>query len=86
MIIKKIIEMTKEKPIAIIARDHLEIGEKKLREVLKEIGGHHQKGQKGWTFEGNSEDLERSIYDFVQDGRKVKATTKNKTNKTTGKQ
>lgn len=86
MIIKEIIDMTKEKPIAIIARDHLEIGEKKLREILKDIGGHHQKGQRGWTFEGNPEDLERSIYDFVQDGRKAKATTKEQKNKVAGEQ
>jgi hypothetical protein len=84
MIIKEIIDMTKEKPIAIIARDHLEIGEKKLREILKDIGGQHQKGQRGWTFEGNPEDQERSIYDFVQDGRKAKATTKEQPNKITG--
>ena len=86
MIIKEIIDMTKEKPIAIIARDHLEIGEKKLREILKDIGGQHQKGQRGWTFEGNPEDQERSIYDFVQDGRKAKATTKEQPNKITGEQ
>jgi hypothetical protein len=86
MLVREIIEMTKEKPIAIIARDHTEIGEKKLRDILKDIGGHHQKGQKGWTFQGNPEDLEKSIYDFVQDGRKVKAATKEQKNKVTGDQ
>ena len=84
MLIKEIIEMTKEKPVPIIARDHLEIGEKKLRETLKEIGGHHQKGEKGWTYHGKPEDLERSIYDFAKPTRKAKAATKEQTNKISG--
>jgi NDP-sugar pyrophosphorylase family protein len=66
MLVKEIIEMSKEKPVATIAKDHLTMGEKKLRDVLKAIGGHHQTGQKGWTFQGKPEDLEKSIYDFVE--------------------
>lgn len=84
MLIKEIIEMTKEKPVPIIARDHLEIGEKKLRDTLKELGGHHQKGEKGWTFQGDSEVLEKSIYDFAKPTKKAKAATKEQTNKVAG--
>ena len=83
MLIKEIIEMTKEKPVPIIARDHLEIGEKKLRDTLKEIGGHHEKGRKGWIFQGNPEDLEKSIYDFAKPTRIINKTrnpTKKKIN------
>ena len=84
MLVKEIIEMTKEKPVATIARDHLTIGETKLRETLKAIGGHHQTGQRGWTFQGNPEDLEKSIYDFVKYKRttKPKATKEEKNEKT----
>jgi hypothetical protein len=80
MLVGDIIEMTKEKTIAVIARDHLTIGEKKLREVLKNIGGVHESGKKGWTFQGESEVLEKSIYDFVQTTRKPKAQTNKRTN------
>ena len=84
MLVKEIIEMTKEKPIAKIAKEHLTIGETKCRETLKAIGGHHQTGQKGWTFQGNPEDLEKSIYDFVKYKRttKPKATNEEKNEKT----
>lgn len=80
MLIKEIIDMTKEKPIAAIVKDHLLIGEKKLREVLKNIGGQHKSGQKGWTFEGDPGDLEKSIYDFTKPTKKAKAPTKEQPN------
>jgi hypothetical protein len=84
MLVREIIEMTKEKPVAVIARDHLSIGEKKLRETLFNIGGRHEKGRKGWFFEGNPENLEKSIYDFAKPTRKAKAETKEQTNKSSG--
>jgi hypothetical protein len=86
MKVGEIIEMTKEKTIAIIARDHLKFGEKKLRETLKNIGGYHESGRKGWSFKGDSKILEKSIYDFVQINKKTNEQKPRATNEQTNKE
>lgn len=86
MLIREIIQMSKEKPIRQIAKDHLEIGEKKLTDTLKRIGATNQRGKRGWDFRGNSDFLELSIYDLVEDGRKASAGTKEQINKDTESQ
>lgn len=66
MKIKEILELSMTKTMAVIAKDHLTIGEKALRTTLKEIGCTHQNGKKGWIYTGDVPDiLERSIYEFV---------------------
>ena len=86
MLIREIIQMSKEKPIRQIAKDHLEIGEKKLTDTLKRIGATNQRGKRGWDFRGNSDFLELSIYDLVEDGRKASAGIKEQKNKDTDSQ
>lgn len=67
--------MSFTKNIAQIAKDHLTIGEKRLREALKAIGCQQNKGQRGWTYKGSDiHILDKSIYDFVKASkRQVKA-------------
>jgi hypothetical protein len=81
--------------MALIARDHLPVGEKKLYAILKEIGCEPPvKGKKLWTYDNvNSADLEKDITDFARVAAKnnIKASnsksnnTKNKTTKNKGK-
>jgi len=52
--------------IATLAKTHLTIGEKGLRDTLKSIGCTNQAGKKGWIYTGeNPEVLEKSIYEFA---------------------
>ena len=80
MLIKEILDMTKEKQIVDIVKDDLLIGEKKLRETLKKIGARFDKREKVWRFEGNPEDLEKSIYDFAKPTKITTARTKEQSN------
>ena len=66
MKIREIIELSQEKRIDVIAKEYLEIGEKPTRAALKLAGAVPQKGKRGWVFEGPSENLEKSIYEFSQ--------------------
>lgn len=66
MLIKDILELSKTKKIAEIAKDQLSIGEKPARKALTEAGCYSIVGQPGWFLE-ESEDAEvlgKSIYDF----------------------
>jgi hypothetical protein len=66
MQIKSLLELTLTKNISEIAKDHLAIGEKPLREALKVIGCRQNKGKRGWFYNGEQTDiLDKSIYDFV---------------------
>lgn len=66
MKIKELLELTISKNIAAIAKEDLNIGEKRARAILKEIGCTNQSGKKGWFFEGDDPSvLEKSIYDFA---------------------
>jgi hypothetical protein len=67
MKIREILELTQLENVATIAKNHLTIGEKKLRDTLKSIGCTNQAGKKGWIYTGDSpEVLEKSIYEFAK--------------------
>ncbi|MCU4760346.1 hypothetical protein OCA26_30350 [Bacillus cereus] len=65
MKIGEIIELTKTKRLSEIAKESLEIGEKKAVEGLKKAGCYNISGKRGWHFDGDESVLEQSIYDFV---------------------
>lgn len=67
MIIKDILELTQTKKVAEIAKEFLEVGEKKAVEGLKKAGCYNTSGKRGWYLaEGTDESvLEQSLYDFV---------------------
>ncbi|OLR84067.1 hypothetical protein BTO25_02560 [Bacillus sp. MB366] len=65
MKIGEIIELTKNKRLSEIAKESLEIGEKKAVEGLKKAGCYNISGKRGWHFDGDESVLEQSIYDFV---------------------
>lgn len=65
MNIKEILELTKTKRLSEIAKESLEIGEKKAVEGLKKAGCYNISGKRGWHFDGDESVLEQSIYDFV---------------------
>ncbi|MDA1532129.1 hypothetical protein [Bacillus cereus group sp. TH260-2LC] len=84
MKIKDILELTQTKKVAEIAKEYLEVGEKKAVEGLKKAGCYNTSGKRGWYLaEGTDEIvLEQSLYDFVAPTkRKAKAnvTTKEPT-------
>ncbi|MGE0991332.1 hypothetical protein [Bacillus sp. Gnz1/2] len=67
MKIKDILELTKTRKVAEIAKEFLEVGEKKAVEGLKKAGCTFTSGRSGWYLdEGTDESvLEKSLYDFV---------------------
>ncbi|QWG53947.1 hypothetical protein EXW28_29945 (plasmid) [Bacillus mycoides] len=65
MKIKDILELTKTKRVSEIAKERLEIGEKKAVEGLKKAGCYNISGKRGWHFDDDESILEQSIYDFV---------------------
>lgn len=67
MKIKDILELTQTKKVAEIAKEFLEVGEKKAVEGLKKAGCYNTSGKAGWYLgEGTDENvLEKSLYDFV---------------------
>lgn len=67
MIISEILELTKTKTIAVIAKELLTIGEKPAREAMKQAGCYSIVGKPGWFFdEGEDpENLNQSIYVFA---------------------
>lgn len=69
MKIKEILELTKTKPIAEIAKEHLTIGEKPARAALKRAGCYSIVGQPGWFLDEteNEANLERSIYEIADE-------------------
>lgn len=69
MKIKEILELTKTKPIAEIAKEHLTIGEKPARAALKRAGCYSIVGQPGWFLDEteNESNLERSIYEIAHE-------------------
>lgn len=68
MKIREILELTKSKTIATIARDQLFIGEKPARSALKKAGCYSIVGKSGWYFDEleNPQNLDKSIYDFAK--------------------
>lgn len=67
MKIKDILELTKTRKVAEIAKEFLEVGEKKAVEGLKKAGCTFTSGKPGWYLaEGINESvLEKSLYEFV---------------------
>lgn len=68
MKLSELIEKLKERPLADIARDELEIGEKTARRVLSHVGGRAVVGQSGWIADEISpQDMDRSIYSIADE-------------------
>lgn len=67
MNISEILELTKTKPIAEVAKEHLAIGEKPARLALKQAGCYTIVGQSGWFLDEseNPDNLDKSIYYFA---------------------
>lgn len=65
MKIKEILELTQTMRVSEIAKEFLEVGEKKAVEGLKKAGCYNTSGKRGWYFDGDESVLEQSIYDFV---------------------
>ncbi|WP_258166087.1 hypothetical protein [Bacillus sp. MYb209] len=82
MKIKEILELTKTKRLSEIAKESLEIGEKKAVDGLKKAGCYNISGKRGWHFDGDESVLEQSIYNFVAPT-KGKAKANVSTNKPT---
>lgn len=82
MKVRDVISLTHEKRLSDFVKEHLTIGEKNTRAALKSAGAVPQKGKRGWIFEGPEENLEKSIYDFINSDRKrdvrVKVKKENK--------
>ena len=76
MKISEILELTKTKPVAEIAKEYLTIGEKPTRAALKRAGCYSIVGQPGWFLDEteNEANLERSIYEIADEIKKEKAT------------
>lgn len=88
MQIKSILELTLTKNVSQIAKEHLTIGEKSLRDTLKLIGCTQNKGKRGWFYNGTDTNiLEKSIYDYVTPSKRgIKSKgTKTTTNASTTK-
>lgn len=68
MLIRDILELTKEKTIAEIAKEHLTIGEKPARKALNRAGCYTTVGTPGWFLDEteNPENKEKSIYEFAE--------------------
>lgn len=69
MKISEILELTKTKPVAEIAKEYLIIGEKPTRAALKRAGCYTIVGQSGWYLDEseNIENLDRSIYEIADE-------------------
>ena len=78
MKIKEILELTHSEPVAKIAKERLDFGEKKAVEALKKAGCYSISGKRGWYYDGEDKDiLEKSIYSISvpPTTRKRKSTT-----------
>ncbi|MCK2006152.1 hypothetical protein MZM54_33110 [[Brevibacterium] frigoritolerans] len=64
MKIGELLELTQSKKLAEIAKESLEIGEKKTVAALKKAGCYSLSGKRGWHFDGDSSVLEQSIYEY----------------------
>lgn len=69
MNISEILELTKTKPVAEIAKEYLTIGEKPTRAALKRAGCYTIVGQSGWYLDEseNIANLDRSIYEIADE-------------------
>lgn len=76
MKINEILSLSKEKRLDVISKEYLDIGEKNTRKALKAAGGYYESGKRGWSFNGPTENLEKSIYEFIDLARKRDVTVK----------
>lgn len=83
MKIGEILELTKTMKLSEIAKKHLEVGEKKATEGMKNAGCYSVNGKRGWFYDGDPAVLEHSIYEYttVTFFTKPKANKSNKTTK-----
>lgn len=65
MKIKEVLELTQTMRLSDLAKEHLEVGEKKALEALKKAGCYAISGKRGWYYSGDPAVLEQSIYDFT---------------------
>lgn len=82
MKIKEILNLTQTMRVSEIAKEFLEVGEKKAVEGLKKAGCYNTSGKRGWYLAEGTDDsvLEQSLYDFVAPtkGGKAKANVSTK--------
>lgn len=73
MKIKEVIELTKQQPLAEVAKQYLSIGEKPARKAMHRAGCYTIVGQPGWIFDDseNPINLERSIYEFAEEAKEI---------------
>lgn len=79
--IGEILTLTQTKRLSEIAKESLEIGEKKAVEGLKKAGCYNISGKRGWFFDGDESVLEQSIYDYAPVGRGKARTVVNSAEK-----
>ena len=65
MKIREVLELTQTMRLSDLAKEHLEVGEKKALEALKNAGCYAISGKRGWYYDGDPSVLEQSIYDFT---------------------
>lgn len=80
MKIGEILKLTQTDSLANIARDSLTIGRQKAREGLLKAGCYSINGVRGWFFDGDDSVLKKSIYDFVEDKKRLPRPKEYKTN------
>lgn len=65
MKIGEILELTQTMKLSEIAKQYLDVGEKKALEGMKKAGCYAVSGKRGWFYDGDPAVLEQSIYDFT---------------------
>lgn len=87
MKIGEILELTQTMKLSEIAKQYLDVGEKKALEGMKKAGCYAVSGKRGWYYDGDPAVLEQSIYDFTTKtiNTRPKANGSNKTTNKTKK-
>lgn len=84
MKIGEILELTQTMKLSEIAKQYLDVGEKKALEGMKKAGCYAVSGKRGWFYDGDPAVLEQSIYDFTTKTINTRPKA-NGSNKTTNK-
>lgn len=61
MKIGELLQLSKTKPLDVIAKEDLTIGKNAARVSLKNAGCYSKNGQKGWFYDGSPDVLEQNI-------------------------
>lgn len=66
MLVSELIELLNQPNVTVnsVAMPKIGVGEKKVRQALKQAGAVHVNRQ-GWQFNGDKSNLDRPIYDFI---------------------